>query len=85
MSILYIHSLPTACLTIAPKDCLDILEALICGRQKLDMIISHAKPHDKKKKLTHVTLASLMSDLTTSSDYEKDAKNSGSTLSLHIK
>lgn len=40
----------------------------------------------KKKKLIHVTPVSLMSDLSASSDYEKDAKkNSESILSLHIK
>ena len=67
MSIIYIHSLPTACLTIAPKDGLEICEALTCGRQKLDMNISCVKSHNYNKNLTHV--ASLVSDLTMSSDY----------------
>ena len=51
MSIIYIHSLPTACLTIAPKDSLEICEALTWGRQKLDMNISCVKSHNYNKKI----------------------------------
>lgn len=49
MSIIHVHNLTIAYLTVAPKDGLQIFEALICGRPKLDVIISPVKSHDKKR------------------------------------